>query len=156
MDPDGRPESHGAPSWRAGMSPSSFLLFFLHVQGYITTVALQLINMGQCRQGEPSLPGAWQSATAGCAGRTHVGQHVMPIEYELATAEGSLGLWETEGRRRGAGRKAVARRAADALMPRRMTNCKCTNTTSTKLVCMCVCIHVCVYQYMHADMYACK
>ena len=92
MEPDAQPESDGAPSWRAGMSPSSSLPFVLHVQGDRTTVAMQSIDTGRCRQGAQSPPGVQQSAAAGCTGRTHGGQHVMPIAYELANAERSWGL----------------------------------------------------------------
>ena len=135
MEPDARPESDGAPSWRAGMSPSSSLKFVLHVQRDVTTVAMQSIDTGSgCWQGAPSLPGAQQSATVGCAGRTHSRQNVMPIAYELANTEGSRGLWEKEGRRKGAGREAGAGQVADARTPRRTKSGKCTNTTSTTLI----------------------
>jgi hypothetical protein len=34
------------------------------------------------QKGAKSLPGVQQSAAAGCAGRTHDGQHVIPITYK--------------------------------------------------------------------------
>ena len=52
MEPDVQPESDGAPSWRASMSPSSSLPFVLHVQGDGTTVVMQSIDTGRCSRAQ--------------------------------------------------------------------------------------------------------